>query len=181
MVTYHPDLPSISQILRTQLPTVHISDPPLVANRRPRNLKDFFVRAILKPQQQQQQQQHKGTIRCGRPRCKTCAHIRPGTRFCSTVAKDTFRARVTATCKTSNVIYLIECSKCHKQYVGETENPLHLRINGHRCDYYRRLSDKEVAVHFNTSGHTFDNAMTMIIEQMGVARTVPKENKGRAT
>ena len=146
-----------------------------MANRWPRNLKDFLVREILKPQQQQQQ--HKGTIRCGRPCCKTCAHIRPGTRFCSTVTKDTFRARVTATCKTSNVIYFIECSKCHKQYVGETENPLHLRINGHRCDYYRRLSDKEVAVHFNTSGHTFDNAMIMIIEQMGVARTAKRKER----
>ena len=34
-------------------------------------------------------------------------------------------------------------------YVGETENPLHLRMNGHRYDYYRKLPDKPVAEHFH--------------------------------
>ena len=29
----------------------------------------------------------------------------------------------TENCKTSDVVYLIECRKCTKQYVGETDNP----------------------------------------------------------
>ena len=57
------------------------------------------------------------------------------------------------------MIYLIECRKCGKQYVGEKENPLHLRMNGHRSE----LSDKPVAVDCNSIGHTFEDLTAMII------------------
>ena len=77
--------------------------------------------------------------------------------FSSAVTGDKFRDRVTANCKTSNIVYLIGCQKSTKEYVGETENPLHLRINGHRSDYYPQLSDKSVVEHFNTIGHSFDD------------------------
>ena len=81
------------------------------------------------------------------------------------------RARVDATYKTSNMVYLIECTKCSKQYVGKTENPLHLRTNGHQSDYYRKLPDKPVAVHFNTMGHTFENLTVIVIKQLGSTPT----------
>ena len=174
VVTYHPDLPPLSKILCNHLPILHVSErmklaipnPPLVANRRPRNLKELLTKATLKSPER-----HKGSHGCGRPRCKTCAHVKMGTSFKSTITNERFRARVDATCKTSNVVYLIECTKCSKQYVGETENPLHLRMNGHRSDYYRKLPDKPVAVHFNTVGHTFENLTVMVIEQLGSAPT----------
>lgn len=35
-------------------------------------------------------------------------------------------------CKSGFVIYLISCKKCGKQYVGQTRQPLHKRLNGHR-------------------------------------------------
>ena len=37
-----------------------------------------------------------------------------------------------ATCNTPNVIYLITCSKCHLQYVGETAQNLNVRFGKHR-------------------------------------------------
>ena len=42
------------------------------------------------------------------------------------------------TCKTRNTIYLAQCSECgdndqaESHYVGQTMQPMHLRINGHR-------------------------------------------------
>ena len=107
----------------------------------------------------------------GRPRCKTCAHMNIGTSFQSTTTNERFRACVYAYCKTSNVVYLIECARCRKEYVGETKNPLHLRMNGHRSDYYRKLPDKPVAVHFNISGPTFEDVTVMVIKQLGWATT----------
>ena len=170
VATYHPDRPNVREILCKHLPTLHISpkmtravpEPPLVANRRPRNLKDLLVRASLKPPQIN----HEGSSQCRRPRCKTCAHIKTGTRFDSATTGETFHVRATANCKTRNVVYLIECRICNKQYVGETENALHLRMNGHRSDYNRKLSDKPVARHFNSVGHTFDDLSVMVIEQL---------------
>ena len=178
VVTYHPNLPPLHKILRKHLPILHLSDrmkkavsnPPLVANRRPRNLNDLVVRASLKPPQQ-----YRGNYQCGRPRCKTCKHIKTGNNFTSTARDETFFARVTATCKSANIVYLIECLKCKKQYVGETENALHLRMNGHRSDYYRKLADKPVAAHFNEPCHSFEHLSVMVIEQMGSADTTRRK------
>ena len=102
-----------------------------------------------------------------------------GTSFTSTVTNERFRANVDATCKSSNVVYLIECNQCKKQYVGETENPLHLRVNGHRSDYYRKLPDKPVAAHFNTLGHTFEDLTIMVIEELGSAPTERRKLRER--
>ena len=97
-----------------------------------------------------------------------CAHVRTGTDFTSAATGDKFSARVSAICKTSNIIYLIQCRKCKMQYVGETENPLHLRMNEHRSDYYRRLPATNPSLNiFSThpASHTFKDATVMIIEQ----------------
>ena len=68
-------------------------------------------------------------------------------------------------------MYLIERCKCKKQSIGETEDPLHLRINGYRSDYYCQLTDKPVIEHFNTTGHSFDDMTVMVFEQIHVADT----------
>ena len=150
-----------------------VPNAPLVAYRRPRSLKDLLVRASIRLPENIL---HEGSRQCGRRRCKTCAHVRTGTDFTSAATGKKFSARVSATCKTSNIIYLIQCRKCKMQYVGETENPLHLRMNGHRSDYYRRLPDKPVARHFfNTPGHTFEDVSVMIIEQLHSADSMRRK------
>ena len=57
--------------------------------------------------------------------------------------------------------------------MGETENPLHLRVNNHQSDYYRKLLDKPVVAHFNTLGNTFEDLTIMVIhvEELGLAPT----------
>ena len=57
------------------------------------------------------------------------------------------------------------------------ENPLHLQMNGHRSDYYRKLPDKPVAMHFNTPGHTFDDATVTVIEQMCSANSTYRKHQ----
>ena len=78
VVTYHLQLPRLGKILRNHLPALHISNkmkkaaplPPLVLNRGHKNVNYLLVRASLKPLLQR----HKGSTRCGRPRCKSCMH-----------------------------------------------------------------------------------------------------------
>ena len=70
-------------------------------HRRPENLKDLLVRATLNPPERN----YEATRQCGRPRCKTCAHIKTGVGFSSAVTGKKFRAPTTANCKTSNVVY----------------------------------------------------------------------------
>ena len=54
-----------------------------------------------------------------------------GIRFSSAVTGECFKVKTTATSKTSDVVSLIDGSRCTKQYVGETENALQLCLNGH--------------------------------------------------
>ena len=170
VVTYHPQLPCLGRILRNHLPILHISEtmkeavpnPPLVANRRPKNLKGLLVRVMMKPPQQL----YEGNSSCGRPHCKSCMHIWTGLTFESATTGEKFQARVTANCRTKNIVYLIECWGVKKTYIGETKNPLHLRMNGHRSDYYRKLPHQPVAEHFNIIGHSFDDLSVMVIEQI---------------
>ena len=123
VVTYHPQLWCLGKILWNHLSTLHISEtmnkavpnPPLVANRRPKNLKDLLVRAMMKPPQQL----HEGTSPCGKPRCKSCMHIRTGNAFESAAPGEKFQTHVTANCKTKNIVYLIECRKCKKNSISE--------------------------------------------------------------
>ena len=75
--------------------------------------------------------------------------------------------RATVNCKTSNVVYLIECSLCHVQYVGETRNALHIRMNGHRGYIHHRRLDKPVSAHFNS----LDNLKHLSIMVLEVMRS----------
>ena len=134
-------------ITKNFLPVLHASshlkkaipEQPVVAFKRPKNLRDFLVHAKLKPTQLSPAQ---GTTACGSSRCLTCQHVKKGTSIRSTSTGQSFRVRATATCKTEHVIYLIECNLCNKQYVGETKNPLHIRLNGHRHDIQHKKKRK---------------------------------------
>ena len=97
---------------------------------------------------------------------KTCHMIRIEETFKSHSTGTTHKTRSTFTCKTRNLVYLIQCRKFGLQYVGETANPLHIRMNGHRSDIHTQKTDKPVAAHFNLPDHTLDDLQVMGIEKI---------------
>ena len=139
-----------------------VQNPPLVAYRRPPNLKSLLVRAAFR----NPLPSYRGNSQCGQPRCKTCQHIKPVDRFKSSATGKDYRVKATANCKTTNIVYVIECNKCKLQYVGETENALHIRINGHRSDIKNRRLEKPVAKHFNLSNHSLKDLFIFVIEKI---------------
>ena len=64
------------------------------------------------------------------------------------------------------MVYVIECTKCNKQYVVETENALHIRMNGHQSDIKHRRLEKPVAAHFNSEGHSLQDFSIFVIKQI---------------
>ena len=169
MVTYHPILPSFHLTTKRHLPILHASErlrrafehPPLIAFRRPRNLRDLLVRATLTTTTYEPP----GNYPCGVPRCKTCPILRATDEFSSHTTGKVFKVNFRASCKSSNVIYLITCRRCGLQYVGETGQPLHMRINGHRYDIaHRRTEESPVAEHFNGGAHKELDMTVMVIE-----------------
>ena len=48
--------------------------------------------------------------------------------------RKTHQIKQPVTCKTEIVCYLINCTKCYDQYIGETRLQFHERLNNHKSD-----------------------------------------------
>lgn len=73
-----------------------------------------------------------GSFKCGK-NCYTCNYIADGTTsytFSQTGLSRTISSHLD--CNTRNLIYMIHCTKCGKQYIGETRRRLRDRFNEHR-------------------------------------------------
>ena len=84
-----------------------------------------------------------------------------------------FEIKSHITCETSNVIYMIQCTKCNLQYIGETKRRLKDRFNEHRrpiinpfCSY----TPTAVSRHFLISGHAEDHMILIPLEQLHTSR-----------
>ena len=73
----------------------------------------------------------------------------------------------------SKVIYMIQCTKCNLQYIGETKRRLKDRFNEHRrpvinpfCSY----NPVAVSRHFLTSGHAEDHMILIPLEKLHTSR-----------
>ena len=74
--------------------------------------------------------------KCSDRRCKTCPTFITSKVFTSNITNRTYNV-VNPTvddlnCHSQNIIYLLSCSSCNIQYVGETASPMHIRMNQHR-------------------------------------------------
>ena len=92
----------------------------------------------------------KGSFRCGK-NCITCRYITDGR------TNYTFSATGEIDCNSKNLIYMIHCLRCNKQYIGETKRRLKDRFNEHRRPVDRpTLSSRPTAVsdHFLSDNHS---------------------------
>ena len=66
-----------------------------------------------------------------------------------------------------NVVYMIQCRKFGQQYVGETGQALHFRLNNHRADIiHKKKEEKPVAAPYNNQGHSVEDRTVMVIEKL---------------
>ena len=95
----------------------------------------------------------------------TCPMIQCTRKFSSTSTKEEFFIYCTVTCKTENIIYLLECGICGLQYVGQTRRQLRLRLNNHRSNAKLKLPCS-LSRHLSSRGHnnSFDDLKVTIIE-----------------
>ena len=130
LLAVYPILPSFHLTTKCHLSILHASEKlrrasehsPLIAFRRPRNLRDLLVRTTLTAMLHESH----GNYPCGASKCKTCPILMVTDEFSSHTTEKVFKVKFRASCKSSNVIYLITCRRCGPQYLGETGKPLHL-------------------------------------------------------
>ena len=131
-----------------------------MAYRRPKSLRDLLVHAKLKPDMHDDKPLGE-TWPCSKARCKTFKMITT-TQIRKSVSGSVIKLRCNTSCKTTNVVYLITCNKCGKQYVGETSDHVNQRMNGHRDDWkHKRFERSPVPEHFCSPEHDFLNHATL--------------------
>ena len=134
VITYNPALPNISRIIHKHSNVLYSSDRcknvftnlPLLAYRRCKNISDILVRAKLpEPTNTDQSRSPSGSFPCNKTSCTVCPFIEDGRNQYSFYSTgQTFQIKSHITCETSNVIYMIQCTKCNLQYIGETKRRL---------------------------------------------------------
>jgi ribosomal protein L31 len=170
-VTYHPKLPSISNIIRKHWRTMTkdpkakemFPQPPMIAFKQPPNIKRKLCQAKLPTQKMHQKRQLTGTKPCNKP-CSICPYVLQSKEFISTHTKENFNMTGTFTFSTKGIVYLTICSKCHQQYVGQTGRRLSDRIKEHlNCIC---LQKEATGMHYNSTGHNSSNFQVQVIEKV---------------
>ena len=141
-------------------------EPPMVAYRRQKNIKDFLIRSKVPPKPQYQPKRNKqGMKKCGKS-CSACPFIMEG-KFIKKENKN-WEIHGKLNCETRNIVYLIECNKerCKLRYIGETEKSLRERLSNHTQKIKSLIPTTATGEHFNEPGHTLSNLTITIIEKV---------------
>ena len=115
---------------------------------------------------------------CGNRFCHTCENVKECSSVTSNTTKFVFKIRQNLNCYSSNIIYLVQCKECDKQYVGQTKRSLRLRTNNHRNDIVNQRKSA-VANHFNTGPCSYDDFQIIPIFQCPIWDDEEKTTKFR--
>ena len=112
--------------------------------------------------------------------CRYCPRLKRSGRFICHSTKQTFKSMININCQTMNCIYLITCSSCGIQYVGQTKNKLLTRFNGHHYDISHN-NDTTVSRHFNKCPHPHPARFEgLSISILSFIRAPPDTKSGQA-
>ena len=172
---YDPRLPSISKIIKKHYRSMVSQDQylqqvfpsaPIVAYKRQKNIREVVIKAKVPPLYSRPRRIQNGYKKCIAPSCLTCPYSIPGKLVKATATNYSVEVNCSVSCDTKNVIYLITCKHCRKQYVGESHRTAHSRFNDHRGYVRREVLDKATGEHFNLPGHSGSDMNFQIIEKV---------------
>ena len=156
------------------------------AYKNTRNIKSYLVRSQLKPlpstsstlEPTTNTQQHNfiqvqpikdtrpGFKPCKTLRCGACKiHASPSPLIHSTSLNLDFHINHHLTCASTNIIYVITCTKCNLQYVGETTRTLRERLTDHKSNI-KTNKLTPVSVHFCQPLHSISDLKIVAIEKI---------------
>jgi len=104
-------------------------------------------------------------IFCRVTNCSTCQVLSNKSYFISYQTKQYFKIDNIYSCDTSNAIYLLECSICFKQYVGETGRTIRIRLRHHR-NMFNSHTNRPIYRHPETHNANFTIYKVTIINQV---------------
>ena len=104
-----------------------------------------------------------------------CKQVVSTTSFKSNQTNCVFKIFHIISCKSTFLIYLLECTICNNQYVGKRETTFNIRLNNHRKDV-KDPNALPADKHFTLPGHDFNkNAKFSLIEKITNTNKVATE------
>ena len=171
-IEYHPNIQNL-------VPTVHekfekillqepsnkniYPEPPMIAFKRPPNLKDMITRASIAGPNNSEP----GMQNCPDLKCPVHPHINTSkTVFSLRKNRQLFDVTKTFNCKDHNIVYLISCKKtdCKAQYVGETGRTFQERAKEHIRSVIQTI-EGPISNHFSHNGHSETHLSFQILEK----------------
>ena len=139
--------------------------PPLVAYKRPKNIRDKIIRSkIPTTAQKRPKRVVPGMSRCNN--CPICPFVREGRYVKSTATNYTVEVNRQVNCQTKNIVYCITCAQCNIQYIGESERTLQERFSEHRGYVVNEKVNKTTGEHYNSKGHKVSDMHITILEKI---------------
>ena len=186
-VTYGRALPNFKGIITkhwyilqaNQMCKKTFSTLPIIAFRKGTGLKQITDTDTIhnneKPIKTKNNHHTGKCVQCNSTRCLCCQQLISTTTFKSNQTNKTLKIYHRVNCKSSFVIYLLECYICNIQYVGKSETPFNIRLNNHRKDV-KNPNAIPACKHFNRHDHDFNNhGKIIIIEQLRNIRKTSTE------
>jgi hypothetical protein len=95
----------------------------------------------------------RGYTFCNTKNCRYCPLLNKTGKLTCPYTKEEHRCMHNISCRSSNLVYAITCTRCGKQYVGQTMLRLKDRFVHHLRDIEIGATDKSVGKHFSTGAH----------------------------
>ena len=176
---WHPSLSKLPSILKKhyhllqsdQKLTDIFREPPSVAFRRPKSLRNHLIRGDIRAANKV----NKCTKPCGK-NCKICNALSSDLEISNPNAKRSKEKKLGfGTCDSKNLIYAVRCKKHKKLYIGQTGENLKDRMAKHRYDCKSRPNNSELSAHFH-SRHDPEKDMEIHILQTGLSTVEERDH-----
>ena len=143
VVTYHPGLKNIDQIINRNLHLLYMDQEvkkvftpkPMVSFRSGRKLVSYLVRVKLSPLERKVD-----SFKCKGKGCQTCLNVNETDSFASSLLKGEYKINHCFNCNKKCMIYLLTCKVCLRQYVGQTVDEFRLRWNNYKSNNRKHQS-----------------------------------------
>ena len=140
-------------------------EPPMIAFKRQKNLRDFLIRAKLPNKVVRNRRNIPGMKRC-KKQCASCPFVQEVKEI--KTQKAHWKLSRPLDCQNSNIVYMIKCIKnnCNKMYIGETERTMNSRFKDHKGYVQNKQLNQPTGEHFNSKGHKLSDMSIFILEQI---------------
>jgi len=149
----------------------------MLAYKRPPNIRDLLVRAKLPPERKRMMARRRkvGFRRCQKKnRCRLCPYTGLAPGEVAEVVKITHSGEVIPIksfldSQTENLLYILMCTKCLKQYLGETSKTAEERCVGHLNTILQQChvnTKTPVSQHFMFGGHSHSDKKYIPFEKI---------------